>query len=85
MEYLLISFRSRASTVKISNILTKNGLSNEIINTPKEAQIGCGLSIKISKNALTFARQILSTPKEGKNALFFSVKTFAGKRFVKNI
>lgn len=85
MEYLLISFRSRASTVKISNLLTKSGISNEIINTPKEAQIGCGLSIKISKNAFKFAKQILSTTKEAQNALFFSVKTIAGKRFVKNI
>ena len=85
MEYLLISFRSRASTVKISNILTKNGLSNEIINTPKETQISFRLTIKNYKNALTFARQILYNTKEGKNALFFSVKSFGGKRFVKNI
>lgn len=85
MEYLLISFRSRSTTVKISDFFSRNGLLNEIVNTPKEAQIGCGLSIKISKTALYRARQLLSTMKESKNALFFSVKTIAGKRFVKNI
>lgn len=85
MEYLLVSFRSRQSTVKISDILTKSGVENEIVNTPKEAQIGCGLSIKISKHSLYRVRQILSLTKDGGNAIFFSVKTIAGKRFVKNI
>ena len=48
MEYVVVAFRSRAHTVGFYELLKKNGISAEIINTPKEAGVGCGLSVKIS-------------------------------------
>ena len=48
MGYIAIAFRSRAQTVKFSGYLSRGGVPNEIINTPKEAGVGCGLSVKIS-------------------------------------
>ena len=47
MEYVVVAFRSRAETVKFSETLKRYGVYNEIVNTPKEAGVGCGLSVKM--------------------------------------
>ena len=49
MEYLIVAFRSREHTVKFYNFLKSVGINGEIINTPKEAGVGCGLSVKIGR------------------------------------
>lgn len=85
MEYVIIVFRSRSNTVKISGLLTRNGISNEIINTPKEAQVGCGLSVKIRKEYFERVKKGLGGLVEGRGATYFLVKTVAGKRFIKSI
>jgi hypothetical protein len=62
MEYIVVAFRSRTHTVKFSEYLRNYGINNEIVNTPKEAGVGCGLSVKIApksfgtvKNAIRYA------------------------------
>ena len=81
MEYVIVAFRSRSETVKFNAYLQKNGISSQLVNTPKEAQVGCGLSIKISKSSFYIV----------KNAVKFAVnnggfRTFAGffLVFIKN-
>ena len=85
MEYLVISFRSRAETVKFSEYLRGVGIRNEIINTPKEAGVGCGLSVKTAtENFLAVKKAISSAPKTS-FAGFFLVTVTSGKRIVKTI
>ncbi|MBR5899818.1 MAG: DUF3343 domain-containing protein [Clostridia bacterium] len=85
MEFIIVAFRSRTHTVAFSEYLLKRGISNEIVNTPKEAGVGCGLSVKISPSKFPMVRQ--ATFKVGYNSFagFFSVKHLAGKRVVRSI
>ena len=46
MKYLIVAFRSRTESLKMKEILSRKGYGAEIINTPKEAKVGCGLSVK---------------------------------------
>ncbi len=85
MEYVVIAFRSRAHTVKFSSYLSSNGVYNEIVNTPKEAGVGCGLSVKIKRDAFYTVKRIVLSLKLSSFAGFFLVKTVAGKRLVKSI
>lgn len=47
MEYIVVAFRSRTHTVKFADFLRSFMINCEIVNTPKEAGVGCGLSVKI--------------------------------------
>ena len=56
MTYILAIFRSRSQAVDCNIRLKSFSVAAELINTPKEANIGCGLSIKIPHNEMQFER-----------------------------
>ena len=85
MEYVVVAFRSRAHTIKFSSLLSSNGVINEIINTPKEAGVGCGLSVKIRKEQFEIVKRAVHLVKANSFAGFFLVKIVLGKRIVKSI
>lgn len=85
MEYVVVAFRSRAHTVKFADILLKNGIRCEIINTPKEAGVGCGLSVKIQKNTFMTVKQAVRMASLNSFAGFFLVTEVSGKRLVRTI
>ena len=85
MEYVIVAFRSRAHTVRFSEFLRANGLANEIVNTPKEAGVGCGLSVKISKNNFLHAKTAVRVQALSSFAGFFLVSVIGGKRIVRAI
>ena len=85
MEYVVVAFRSRAHTIKFSSLLSSNGVKNEIINTPKEAGVGCGLSVKIRKEQFEIVKRAVHLVKANSFAGFFLVKIVLGKRIVKSI
>lgn len=59
MTYILAIFRSRAQAVDCNIRLKSSGIAAELINTPKEANIGCGLSLKIPHAAAERAKNII--------------------------
>ena len=85
MEYIIVAFRSRTHTVAFSENLNKRRISNEIVNTPKEAGVGCGLSVKIAIGSFARVKQLTFALGYNSFAGFFSVKNFAGKRVVRSI
>lgn len=85
MEYVVVAFRSRAHTVSVAKLFRTNGIFNEIVNTPKEAGVGCGLSIKISHQQLNLAKKLVYSLSIPSFAGFFMVKNVAGGRIVKTI
>ena len=74
MEYLAVAFRSRTHTVKFAEYLNQVGISNEIINTPKEAGVGCGLSVKVSITKSQTIKRAIS---------FVTLNSYAGTFLVK--
>lgn len=85
MEYIIVAFRSRAHTVKFHEFLRRNGIFSEVINTPKEAGVGCGLSVKVSKERFSMVKNLAYSANLGSFAGFFIYKTVGGKRTVRSI
>ena len=85
MEYLAVAFRSRTHTVRFAEYLSQSGISNEIINTPKEAGVGCGLSVKVSITKSQMIKRVLSFTALGSYAGTFLVKVGKGGRSVRSV
>ena len=57
MNFVIIAFRSRSHTLRFAEVLRNKGVPAEVINTPREAYVGCGLSVRIPKNYLSGIRR----------------------------
>ncbi len=85
MEYLIVAFRSREHTVKFYNFLKSVGINGEIINTPKEAGVGCGLSVKTKKTDFYLVKRAVFHLNLSTFAGFFLSSFKGGKRTIKTI
>ena len=85
MEYIAVAFRSRAETIKFYEYLRSYGADAQIINTPKEAGVGCGLSVRISTDILFAVKRAAAAFTARSFAGFFLVKSLNGKRYVKPV
>ncbi len=85
MEYLIVAYRSREHTVKFYNFLKTIGVGGEIINTPKEAGVGCGLSVKVRKNDFYLVKRAVMHLSLSSFAGFFLSSVIGGHRIVKSI
>ena len=84
MTYILAIFRSRSQAVDCNIRLKSFGVEAELINTPKEANIGCGLSVKIPYTALEKTKNIIKRSNYSAFYGFFAVQYIYGRmRFVK--
>lgn len=80
MSYLVVAFRSRAETLGFYRYLLSNGFSCEIVNTPKEASVGCGLSVKVSSGYESYLKQAVKNFKGKSFAGIFAVKKVGNKK-----
>ncbi len=58
--FYLIVFRARSETMKFYSLLSSYGVTPEIVNTPRQVSVACGISIKIYSKDLPIANDILS-------------------------
>lgn len=84
MEYVVVAFRSRTHTVRFSEYLRSLGINCEIVNTPKEAGVGCGLSVKISKNVYPQVKRAILNANLNSYAGSFLVNVVKGGKTVRN-
>lgn len=55
MEYMIATFRSRNATVKVYNyLISEYSFNCALVSTPRQANVGCGLSIKFSTSDYSF-------------------------------
>ena len=85
MEYLIATFKSRAETIRFSDILRGYGVPAEIVNTPREAGVGCGLSVKSYRGYLGQIKRALFNSNLKTFVCFFSVTVSFGKKTVRRI
>ena len=85
MEYLIVAFRSRAHTIQFANLLRSQNFAMEIVNTPKEAGVGCGLSVKVRKQNYDLIKRLVLMSALPSFAGFFAVKELGEKRIVKAV
>ena len=83
MEYILISFKSRSETLKFAELLKKSGVYATVVTTPKEAGIGCGLSVKTENVNLGFIKRAIYYSGSKSFAAVFLVKVQGLKRQIK--
>lgn len=85
MEYLVTAFRSRTDTVRFYEFLRRNGVNSQIINTPKQAGVGCGLSVKSGIGTLDSIKKAVRITSLSSFAGIFLVKKAYGSVIVKSI
>ena len=61
MTYIIAVFRSRNETVYFANLLRNKNVQVDIVNTPKEAGLTCGISVRFNEKYLSFARFLLNS------------------------
>ncbi len=57
---ILAVFRSRAQSLDYLSALKAAGVSAQAVSTPKEAGVGCGVSVKFDERALFRAKAVLA-------------------------
>ena len=81
MTEVLAVFRSRSQAIDCNTRLNRYGIQCSLINTPKEANIGCGLSVKFTENYLPRAKTVI---KGGNYSAFYGyyvMKNVYGRSF----
>ena len=79
MTEVLAVFRSRAQAVDCNARLNANGINAVLVNTPKEANIGCGLSVKIPPNQMKRVSMIISNARYSAFYGYYTMKNLYGK------
>ena len=60
MTEILAVFRSRSQAMDCMQKMRALNIPAQLINTPKEANVGCGLSLKFSVSVATRAKNIIA-------------------------
>lgn len=82
MQAILAVFRSRAQTLDFVSRLQKVGVSASAVSTPKEANVGCGISARLSPFDLGRAKRALACGNYCAFVGFFRVDNKYGRIFV---
>ena len=81
MTEVLAVFRSRSQAIDCNTRFRKFGIPSTVINTPKEANIGCGLSVKFTENLLNRARTVIKGGNYSAFYGFYIMKSVYGRSF----
>lgn len=83
MEYLIAVFKSRTQVIKFHEKLRYFGIKSEVVNTPREASLGCGLSVKFATEDFGYANNILKMEGYASFAGFFKIKDSGHHKIVR--
>ncbi len=83
MGYFLAAFRSRTQTMRFYERMKSAGCTATVVNTPKEAHVGCGISVKLAEGCFGFAKRAVNGGGYDSFAGFFEIKQIAGRTRVK--
>lgn len=56
--YAIASFRSRQQVMNFENQLRRAGIRGEVVSTPREIAVGCGLSVKFDMSDLGRVKEL---------------------------
>ena len=52
MQFVIVVYRSRNVTMQAYNFVTRRGITASVVSTPRSVNVGCGLSLKMPRQAL---------------------------------
>ena len=76
---ILAVFRARAQSLDYAERLKTYGVSAEIVPTPKEAHIGCGLCVRFDGRVFLRAQAILKTGRYSSFKGFYKIEFINGQ------
>ncbi len=85
MTEILAVFRSRSQAIDCNARLRAAGIAANLVNTPREANIGCGLSVKIPQPLLDKARILVRNGNYSSFYGFFKSVNVYGNTFLGRI
>ncbi len=85
MGYILAAFRSRTQTMRFFERMKRGGCAVSVVNTPKEAHVGCGISVKFPTQCFGFAKRVLYARGYDSFAGFFEIRQISGRTQVKTV
>ncbi len=85
MQYVIVAFRSRNQTAKMYEIFTSNGVPSKIINTPREVNVGCGISVRFDESFLEKAKMLANRYPQPSFVGFFKIFISGGRYLAKRI
>lgn len=84
MSFAFVSFISRTTTSRAYNFLLSKGISCQLFSTPREVNVGCGLSVRFSQGDLDRVRMLIGTGHPNLVG-YFRVTSNGGNRIVTRI
>ncbi len=85
MEFLIIAFKSKEESVKLSRILSRYNVDSVLTSPPKEAGLSCGISVKTAVSNFYAVKSAINLYDFKTFVGVFKVDTFAGRNVVKTI
>ena len=83
MTEILAVFRSRSQAIDCLNKMRTLNLPAQLINTPKEANAGCGLSVKFGQHVAARAKSLIARLKYSSFYCYMRIDARGGKIFIK--
>lgn len=68
------SFRSRQQVMRFEAALRRAGIRAQVISTPRDVSVGCGLSVRFDLKDAAAVRQVYRTARPGNLIGFYSVE-----------
>jgi hypothetical protein len=85
MDFIIVAFSSRTDAIKFKEIVVKKGVKAVLMPTPKEANVGCGLSVKIYYSNALFVKEVIKSTSFLSIAGVFYVSVRGGHSFIRII
>ena len=78
----IASFRSRQQVFKFEGALRRSGVKVEVITTPRDVSVGCGLCIRFELNEADRVMQVYNELRPSNLIGFYRVERTQGQRTV---
>ena len=79
MPYGIASFRSRQQVFAFESALRRSGIQTQIVSTPREVALGCGLSVRFEERDIGRAIDVYRRAKPGNLIGFYLVEEWPGR------
>jgi len=80
--FAIASFRSRQQVLKFEGALRRSGIRTEVITTPRDVAVGCGLSIRFELADAARVTEVYQQLRPSNLIGFYRVERMQGQRTV---
>ena len=76
----IAAFRSRQQVMRFDSAMRRAGIASEVISTPRDVSVGCGLSVKFDLRDAQAALNVYQRARPGNLIGFYRVDRAPGDR-----